>query len=77
MKIREAEKVVELMSDLNSIEEIERTMEKEEQHWWGFITPDTKRWDADGIRMPETLRLEFVEAVKRAKNKINEEIASI
>lgn len=32
MKITEAEKVVGLMSDLNSIEEIERTMEKEERH---------------------------------------------
>ena len=77
MEMTDAEKVVELMADLKSIEEIETAMTKEENHWWGFITPDTKRWDADGIRMPEILREEFVEAVKRAKDKINKEIAGI
>lgn len=73
----DAEKVVELMADLKSIEEIETAMIDEENHWWGFITPNTKRWDSDGIRMPEILREEFAEAIKRSKDKINKEIAGI
>lgn len=75
MDIDKARKVAQLLSNLDTITEIEEAMEKEKSHWWGFITPDIKRWDSDGKMMPDVLREEFAEAVKRAKTKIHIEIA--
>ena len=48
------------------LQDIKNATIKEESHWWGFISSDSKRWDSDGLRMPETLRNEFVNALDRS-----------
>lgn len=55
-----------LFSDLNKLERIKRYTEEENNHWWSFLTPNTKRWYEDGLRMPEILREEFTKAVDRS-----------
>lgn len=69
MEKNKAEEARNLLSDLDALDEILTVLEKEDNHWWNLLTPDTKRWDEDGIRMPEILRDEFKEAVKRAIEK--------
>lgn len=69
MEKNKAEEARNLLSDLDALDEILTVLEKEDNHWWNLLTPDTKRWHEDGIRMPEILRDEFKEAVKRAIEK--------
>lgn len=69
MEKNKAEEARNLLSDFDDLDEILTVLEKEDNHWWNLLTPDTKRWDEDGIRMPEILRDEFKEAVKRAIEK--------
>lgn len=66
MEKDKAEEARSILSDLEALDEIQSTLEKEDNHWWSLLTPDSKRWNEDSIRMPEILREEFVEAVKRA-----------
>lgn len=66
MEKDKAEEARSILSDLEALDEIQSTLEKEDNHWWSLLTPDSKRWNEDGVRMPEILREEFVEAVKRA-----------
>lgn len=61
MEKNKAEEARNLLSDLDALDEILTVLEKEDNHWWNLLTPDTKRWDEDGIRMPEILRDEFKE----------------
>lgn len=69
MEMDKAKEARSLLSDLEALNELQSTLKKEDNHWWSLLTPDSKRWDEDGIRMPEILREEFVEAVKRAIEK--------
>lgn len=69
MEMNKAEEARSLLCDLDTLNEIQTVLEKEDNNWWNLLTPDTKRWDEDGIRMPEILRDEFKEAVKRAIEK--------
>ena len=61
-----AKQATELLHELDMLQDIKNATIKEESHWWGFISRDTKRWDSDGLRMPETLRNEFVNALDRS-----------
>lgn len=61
-----------LMADGGSLifeKRLEEVVEKEKNHWWGFITPDVKRFNSDGMVMPLILREEFTEAINRAIEK--------
>lgn len=69
MDIDKAKDARSLLCDLDTLNEIQSVLEKEDNHWWNLLTPDTKRWNEDGIQMPEILRDEFKEAVKRAIEK--------
>jgi len=70
-KVKEARS---FLCDLDVLNEIQSVLEKEDNHWWNLLTPDTKRWEDDGIQMPEILREEFVEAVKRAIEKTTKKL---
>ena len=61
-----AKRASELLHELDMLQDIKNATIKEESHWWGFIAPESKRWDDDGLRMPKTLRNEFVNALDRS-----------
>ena len=61
-----AKRASELLHELDMLQDIKNATIKEESHWWGFIAPDCKTWDSDGLRMPKTLRGEFVNALDRS-----------
>ena len=71
-----AKQASELLHELNMLQDIKNATIKEESHWWGFIYPESKRWDSDGLPMSKTLRNEFVNALDRSieivKTKIEE-----
>lgn len=69
MEMDKATEARRILCDLEALNEIKSTLEVEDNHWWSLLTPDTKRWNEKGITMPEILREEFVEAVKRAIEK--------
>ena len=66
MKEETAKQATELLHELDMLQDIKNATIKEESHWWGFITPDGKRWNSDGLLMSETLRNEFVNALDRS-----------
>ena len=61
-----AKRASELLHELDMLQDIKNATIKEESHWWGFIAPESKRWDDDGLPMPKTLRNEFVNALDRS-----------
>ena len=61
-----AKRASELLHELDMLQDIKNATIKEESHWWGFIAPDCKTWDSDGLCMPKTLRDEFVNALDRS-----------
>lgn len=61
-----AKQAKDLLNKLEQLQEIKSVIEKEERHWWSFLTPDVQTLDKDGLIMPEILREEFVEAVNRS-----------
>ena len=61
-----AKQVAGLMRELDMLQDIKSATILEESHWWGFISPDSKRWNGDGLPMSETLRNEFVNALDRS-----------
>ena len=61
-----AKRASELLHELDMLQDIKNATIKEESHWWGFIAPDCKTWDSDGLHMPKTLRGEFVNALDRS-----------
>ena len=63
MDKKKAEQAKYLLYELEKVQEIKDTMEKEAQNWWSFFTPDKQRWKNDGLMMPEILREEFTKAV--------------
>lgn len=66
-----------LLDDLDSLKDFQEVTDKEDNHWWSLLTPDIKRWKDDGIKMPEILREEFAEAVKRAIERTNEKLENL
>lgn len=60
-----AKQVAGLMHELNMLQDIKNATIKDKSHWWGFIAPDCKTWDNNGLPMPETLRNEFVNTLDR------------
>ena len=63
MKEETAKRAADLLHELDMLQDIKNATIKEESHWWGFITPDCKKWNSDGLPMPKTLRVEFVNAL--------------
>ena len=66
MKEETAKRASELLHELDMLQEIKNATIKDKSHWWGFISPDCKRWNSDGLPMSETLRNEFVNALDRS-----------
>ena len=58
-----AKQASELLRELNMLQDIKNATIKEESHWWGFIAPYCKKYNSDGLPMPKTLRVEFVNAL--------------
>lgn len=77
MKIDKAKQASEFLSELDRLEEIKRHINKENSSWWSFLTPNIKRWDEDGLRMPETLREEFTKAVDRSIERLERQIEEL
>lgn len=61
-----AKQVAWLMRELNMLQDIKNATIKDKSLWWGFIAPDCKTWDSNGLPMPETLRNEFVNTLDRS-----------
>ena len=74
MDINKAKQAKVFLSELDNLKEIKRHINKEEDHWWSFLTPDIKSWDNDGLRMPEILREEFTKAVERSVEQLEKQI---
>ena len=66
MKEETAKRAAELLHEIDMLQDIKNATIKDKSHWWGFIAPDCKTWDSDGLPMPETLRNEFVNALDRS-----------
>lgn len=43
MEKDKAEEARSILSDLEALDEIQSTLEKEDNHWWSLLTPDSKR----------------------------------
>ena len=66
MKEGTAKRAADLLHELDMLQDIKNATIKDKSHWWGFIAPDCKTLDSDGLPMPETLRNEFVNALDRS-----------
>ena len=77
MDKKKAEQAKNLLYELEKVQEIKDTMEKEAQNWWSFLTPDIKDWDKDGLMMPEILREEFTKAVDRSIERLEKQIEEL
>lgn len=77
MDKKKAEEARNLLMELASVQEIKDVMQAEEHHWWSFLTPDKKRWEEDGLIMPEILREEFTKAVDRSIERLNKQIEEL
>ena len=66
MKEETAKQATELLHELDMLQDIKNATIKDKSYWWGFIATDCKTWDSDGLRMPKTLRGEFVNALDRS-----------
>lgn len=77
MDKKKAEAVRGMFYELGRLQFIKRTIEREEKHWWSFLTPDTKRWEGDGLYMSTILREEFMKAVDRSIERLNKQIEEL
>ena len=77
MKIDKAKLASEFLSELDRLEEIKRHINEEDSSWWSFLTPDIKRWEEDGLIMPEILREEFTKAVDRSIEQLEKQIEEL
>lgn len=77
MDKKKAEQAKYLLYELEKVQEIKDTMEKEAQNWWSFFTPDKQRWKNDGLIMPEILREEFTKAVDRSIERLEKQIEEL
>ena len=74
MDKKKAEQAKDLLYELEKVQEIKDTMEKEAQNWWSFLTPEKQRWENDGLMMSEILREEFTKAVDRSIEQLEKQI---
>ena len=77
MKIEKARLASEFLSELDRLEEIKRHINEENSSWWSFLTPDIKRWEEDGLIMPEILCEEFTKAVDRSIEQLEKQIEEL
>lgn len=77
MDINKAKQAREFLSDRDSLKEIKRHINKEDSNWWSFLTPDIKRWEEDGLMMPEILREEFTKAVDKSIERLEKQIEEL
>jgi hypothetical protein len=77
MDKKKAEQAKYLLYELEKVQEIKDTMEKEAQNWWSFFTPDKQSWKNDGLMMPEILREEFTKAVDRSIERLEKQIEEL
>ena len=77
MDKKKAEQAKDLLYELEKVQEIKDTMEKESQNWWSFLTPNMKSWEEDGLMMPETLREEFTKAVDKSIEQLEKQIEEL
>lgn len=77
MKIDKAKRASEFLSELDRLEEIKRHINEEDSSWWSFLTPDIKRWEEDGLIMPEILCEEFTKAVDRSIEQLEKQIEEL
>ena len=77
MDKKKAEQAKYLLYELEKVQEIKDTMEKEPQNWWSFFTLDKQRWKNDGLMMPEILREEFTKAVDRSIERLEKQIEEL
>ena len=77
MDKKKAEQAKYLLYELEKVQEIKDTMNKEAQNWWSFLTPDKQRWDNDGLMMPKILRKEFTKAVGRSIERLEKQIEEL
>ena len=61
MKEETAKRAAALLHELDALQDIKNATIK--SRWWGFIAPDCKKYNSDGLPMPKTLRVEFVNAL--------------
>ena len=66
MKEETAKQAAELLHELDVLQNIKNITIREKDHWRGFIAPDCKTWNSDGLPMSKTLRKEFVNALDRS-----------
>ena len=66
MKEETAKRAAELLHELDMLQDIKNTTIKDKSHWWGFIAPDCKTWNSNGLPMSKTLRNEFINALDRS-----------
>ena len=75
MTEEQLKKAVELNGNLDTLNCILRHIyEYDKGHWWSFFAPGT---DEDGIIMPDVLRTEFIKAVNRSVEIIQNEIKNL
>ena len=77
MDKKKAEQAKDLLYELEKVQKIKNVMEKEERHWWSFLTSDIKSWNDEGLRMPEILRKEFTKAVDRSIEQLEKQIEEL
>lgn len=72
-----AERAKLILEELDILNDILDATDKEESHWWGFLSPDVKRWHSEGIRFPESFCPIFVEAVKKTIKQLEDELKTL
>ena len=77
MDKKKAEQAKGLLYELERVQDIRIVMEKEQDHWWSFITSDTKSWERDGLYMPKVVREEFTKAVDRSIERLEKQIEEL
>lgn len=77
MEKKKAERARQILAEIERLHNIKDATEKESSHWWSFLSPDTKRWDSDGLLMPDILRQKFVEAVDAAIKETEDELKEL
>ena len=63
MKEETAKRAADLLHELDMLQDIKNATIK--SRWWGFVAPDCKTWNDNGLTMPLILRDEFVNALDR------------
>lgn len=77
MDKKKAEQAKGLLYELERVQDIKIVMEKEQNHWWSFLTHDTMSWGKNGVTMPAILREEFTKAVDRSIERLNKQIEEL